>query len=60
MSAPVPHYFSPRPGAPSRPRTVHARLRGRLWTFRTDRGVFAGAGVDPGTRLLVEAMRVEQ
>ncbi|HXH82665.1 MAG TPA: methyltransferase, partial [Candidatus Tectomicrobia bacterium] len=52
-------YFSPRPAAPSRPRTVQARLRGRVWTFFTDRGVFARSGVDPGTRALIEAMRVE-
>jgi 16S rRNA (guanine1207-N2)-methyltransferase len=52
-------YFSPRPAAASRPRTVQARLRGRVWTFLTDRGVFARSGVDPGTRALIEAMRVE-
>ncbi|HEU5300345.1 MAG TPA: methyltransferase [bacterium] len=52
-------YFARRPGAPSRPRTVQARLRGKVWTFVTDRGVFAGAGIDPGTRALIEAMRIE-
>lgn len=52
------HYFSRRPEARSRPRQIHARLRGRDWTFLTDRGVFARGGVDPGTRLLIEAMRI--
>jgi len=55
----VSHYFADRPAAPSRPREVVARLRGRSWTFLTDRGVFARQGVDPGTQLLIEAMRVE-
>ncbi len=58
MSA-VPHYFTEEPDVPSRRREVDARLRGRSWTFLTDRGVFAREGVDPGTRLLIEAMRVE-
>lgn len=52
------HYFTPRPGAPSRPRPVQARLRGTVWTFLTDRAVFARGGVDPGTRLLIEAMQI--
>jgi len=52
-------YFAKSPGAPSRRREVDARLRGRSWTFLTDRGVFAREGVDPGTQLLIEAMRVE-
>ena len=53
------HYFAREPSAPSRPREIQARLRGKVWTFVTDRGVFAGAGVDPGTRALIEAMRIE-
>ena len=53
------HYFSRQPAAPSRPRQIQTRLRGKVWTFLTDRGVFAHAGIDPGTRLLVESMRIE-
>ena len=52
-------YFAKRPGVPSQRREVDARLRGRSWTFLTDRGVFGRESVDPGTRLLIEAMRVE-
>ena len=55
----VSHYFTDRPGAPSQRREVDARLRGRSWTFLTDRGVFARQGVDPGTQLLIEAMRID-
>jgi 16S rRNA (guanine1207-N2)-methyltransferase len=53
------HYFAQQPAAPSRPRLVTAVLRGREWTFRTDRGVFAPAGVDAGSRLLAEAMALD-
>ncbi len=52
------HYFSARPVAPSRPRELQARLRGRHWTFLADRGVFAAEGVDAGTRLLIETMEI--
>jgi 16S rRNA (guanine1207-N2)-methyltransferase len=38
---------------------VRAHLRGRRWEFLTDRGVFARGGVDRGTRLLAETMRIE-
>ncbi|HEY3247035.1 MAG TPA: class I SAM-dependent methyltransferase [bacterium] len=49
-------YFTRHPAASSRPRIVHATLRGRDWTFMTDRGVFSHAGIDAGTRLLAETM----
>lgn len=52
------HYFTDRPQAASRQRDVHAILRGRSWTFLTDRGVFGHRGVDAGTRLLIETMVV--
>src|SRR2546428_2110244 len=52
------HYFSPRPQVGSRPKQIRVRLRGREWTFLSDRGVFARSGVDAGTRLLVETMRI--
>jgi len=52
------HYFSTRPQVGSRPKQIRARLRGREWTFLSDRGVFARGGVDAGTRLLVETMRI--
>jgi 16S rRNA (guanine1207-N2)-methyltransferase len=55
----VSHYFTDQPGAPSRRREVAARLRGRAWTFLTDRGVVARQGIDPGTQLLIEAMRID-
>jgi len=52
------HYFDERPSVASRPRKIRARLRGREWTFVTDRGVFGRNAVDPGSRLLIETMRI--
>ena len=52
------HYFDARPPVASRPRKIRARLRGREWTFVTDRGVFARDAVDAGSRLLIETMRI--
>lgn len=52
------HYFSGRPLVASRPRELRVRLRGRPWTFLADRGVFASAGVDAGTKLLIETMEI--
>jgi 16S rRNA (guanine1207-N2)-methyltransferase len=54
------HYFSRRPVSTSRPYEFSATLRGRRWTFRTASGVFARRGVDPGSRLLMDAMRVSR
>jgi 16S rRNA (guanine1207-N2)-methyltransferase len=52
------HYFTPAPTVPSRPREVSFRFKDRLYVFETDRGVFSHRGVDRGTRLLLEALRV--
>jgi len=50
------HYFTAEPLAECKPRTVEATLRGILFRFETDAGVFAKHGIDPGTKLLVEKM----
>lgn len=47
------HYFSAEPAAASRPRTVRLTLADLHLDLLTDRGVFAGQGVDPGTKLLL-------
>ncbi len=52
------HYFDERPPVVSRPRKIRARLRGRDWTFVTNRGVFGREAVDAGSRLLIETMRI--
>jgi len=53
------HYFSSEPKAPSRPITIFARLRGKGYTFLSDRSVFSRGAVDAGTRLLIETVEVE-
>ena len=48
------HYFTPDPAAPSAPSAVDLVLpEGRLVRLATDRGVFSGDRVDPGTRILL-------
>ncbi len=50
------HYFDPEPSVPSQPRQVKLVLPDVTLDLTTDRGVFAGHAVDPGTRfLLLEA-----
>ncbi|MDR7418007.1 MAG: methyltransferase [Armatimonadota bacterium] len=52
------HYFSRRPSARLRPREATTSLRGTQWVFQTAGGVFAARAVDPGSRLLIETMRI--
>jgi 16S rRNA (guanine1207-N2)-methyltransferase len=47
------HYFSPSPDTPSRPATANLDLPDLSLTLRTDRGVFARGGIDPGTMYLL-------
>ena len=56
MVDPAGHYFDEEPATASAPRTVRLDLPDRSLDLRTDRGVFAGSGVDPATKyLLLEA-----
>jgi 16S rRNA (guanine1207-N2)-methyltransferase len=48
------HYFSPTPGTPSQPGSVRLDLPDLSLTLRTDRGVFSGGRVDPGTKVLLD------
>ena len=47
------HYFSSEPDASSAPASVDLVLPDLHLTLRTDRGVFSGTRVDPGTKLLL-------
>jgi 16S rRNA (guanine1207-N2)-methyltransferase len=50
------HYFDAAPAAPSQPAEVRLDLPDRSLVLATDRGVFSGDRVDPGTKyLLLEA-----
>jgi 16S rRNA (guanine1207-N2)-methyltransferase len=46
-------YFEPDPAVASRRRTIELTLPDTTLRLQTDRGVFAAAGVDPGTKLLL-------
>jgi len=53
-------YSTRRPQSRPRPRVIRATLRGRVWSLQAASGVFSQRGVDPGTRLLIETMRVNR
>lgn len=50
------HYFTPDPSAPHRPREVTLRALGMTLAMQTDAGVFSADGLDPGSKLLMEAL----
>ena len=57
QAEPTDHYFSERPRSASHPRELRFLYQGQLLIFEVDRGVFAFHGLDPGTALLIEALR---
>lgn len=52
------HYYNPQPAGESRHREWSARLRGQLFHFRSDAGVFSKKGIDFGSRLLIETVQL--
>jgi 16S rRNA (guanine1207-N2)-methyltransferase len=52
------HYFSRAPMVSSQPRELRAVLRGEMFRFVTDRGIFSFRAIDAGTRLLIETMEL--
>ena len=52
----VEHYFSKEPKVPGDPFQFKAELRGRIYLFYTDAGVFSRKKIDFGTRLLIETL----
>ncbi|HEV2638051.1 MAG TPA: methyltransferase [Actinocrinis sp.] len=48
------HYFADEPAAPSARRLITADLPGLTLELETDAGVFSGAQLDKGTRILLE------
>src|SRR5699024_1894639 len=54
------HYYSEKPNVDRAPQTWHARLRGKTYTFTSDRGVFSKNEVDFGSQLIIEQFREPQ
>jgi len=52
------HYFTERPRSPRRETEFQIELRGHLFRFLTDAGVFSHARLDRGTELLIQAMEI--
>lgn len=48
------HYFSPTPASPSAPRDIRVVVNGDAMHLTTDRGVFSGDHLDPGTSVLLQ------
>ncbi|SDR15387.1 class I SAM-dependent methyltransferase [Virgibacillus salinus] len=51
------HYFSQNPQSKSSPKKWNYQLRGKVYTFESDYGVFSKNEVDYGSRLLIEQFR---
>ena len=52
------HYYTNDPRSESAPETWTFELRGKTYTFTSDRGVFSKGSVDFGSRLLIESFEV--
>ena len=50
------HYFSKKPTAQSAPKDITYSYLGKVFSFRTDAGVFSKTKVDRGSDLLLEAL----
>ena len=50
------HYFAARPAAAHHPGLVHVVLRDLHFECETDAGVFSASRLDPGTRVLLDAV----
>jgi 16S rRNA (guanine1207-N2)-methyltransferase len=53
------HYYSPKPASAHQPFNIEAILRGKKFSFISDAGVFSRNGIDFGSELLIETMRIE-
>jgi 16S rRNA (guanine1207-N2)-methyltransferase len=53
------HYYSQKPTSMSKEQTFQFTLRGKNFSFVTDRGVFSKERIDFGTVLLIETMEIQ-
>lgn len=54
------HYYSNQPGAAHDRRVLEATLRGKVFRFTSDAGVFSKTSIDYGSRVLIEAMDIRE
>ena len=54
------HYYTERPTSTPRLGIIRVQLRGRTFEFLTSSSVFSKRRLDPGTRLLIEAMVIPE
>ncbi|ADG13892.1 class I SAM-dependent methyltransferase [Methanocaldococcus infernus] len=54
------HYFSEKPTSKSEIKVIEEILRGKLFKFKTDSGVFSHNKIDKGTKLLIETVEVNK
>lgn len=52
------HYYSEKPSSQHNRQSVVETLRGQQMQFMTDSGVFSKSGIDFGSRLLIEEMKL--
>ena len=54
------HYYSNKPQTESKPRQWKFTLRGHMFTFETDAGVFSKSEVDFGSRVLIDTFEMPE
>ncbi|MDR0271345.1 class I SAM-dependent methyltransferase [Paenibacillus sp.] len=54
------HYYSNQPEASHDRRQLEEHLRGQIFRFISDAGVFSKKGVDYGSKVLIEAMEIPE
>jgi len=52
------HYYSSKPTSTHEHLKIEVTLRGRVFTFKTDAGVFSKKTIDFGSQLLIETMEI--
>ncbi|AEH06831.1 class I SAM-dependent methyltransferase [Methanothermococcus okinawensis] len=54
------HYFSEKPESAHKEITIEGILRNKKLTFKTDTGIFSPKKIDKGTKILVEALKLNK
>ena len=54
------HYFSEKPQSARNETTIEGIIRNKKFTFKTDSGIFSPKKIDKGTKILVEALKLDK